>query len=92
MAAITALSLVPRPFAADPVPAAWFDYAIRPAHGKWEIRVGDSGRRFVYASLEDAANVALGAAKLHWATRREPCGATLHMGAGRVRTLVSFGG
>jgi hypothetical protein len=77
----------PRP----PLPGARFEYAVRPAHGKWEIRIGDSGRRFVYATLEDAAVVALGAARLHWATRREPCGATLQGNEGRVRTLARFG-
>jgi hypothetical protein len=69
-----------------------FDYAVRPACGKWEIRVGDSGTRFVYATLEDAAAVAQGAARLHWATRREPCGVTLQENEDDdVRTLVRFG-
>jgi hypothetical protein len=70
---------------------ARFQYAVRPARGKWEIEVGDSGRRVVYATLEDAATVARGAAKLHWATCRQPCAVTLRIGD-RVRTLVRFGG
>ena len=69
---------------------ACFEYAVRPSCGKWEIRIGDSGTRFVYATREDAAVVAQGAARLHWATRREPCGATLQEDD-HVRTLVRFG-
>lgn len=68
-----------------------FDYAVRPSCGKWEIRIGDSGTCFVYATREDAALVAQGAARLHWATRREPCGATLQEEDDHVRTLVRFG-
>ena len=68
-----------------------FEYVVRPACGKWEIRVGDSGTRFVYDTREDAALVAQGAARLHWATRREPCGATLQEDDEHVRTLVRFG-
>jgi hypothetical protein len=82
------MAIVPTPIAARAT--ARFQYVVRPAHGKWEIEVGDSGRRVVYATLEDAAAVALGAARLHWATCREPCGATLRVGD-RVRTLVRFG-
>jgi hypothetical protein len=70
---------------------AYFEYAVRPSCGKWEIRIGDSGSCFVYATREDATLVAQGAARLHWATRREPCGATLQEEQGHVRTLVRFG-
>ena len=84
MATVTALRRAP-------ANAPRFDYAVRPAGGKWEVRVGNSGTRFVYATQDDAAAVAHGAAKLHWTTRREPCEATLQEGEGHVRTLVRFG-
>ncbi len=89
MTAVTAHSLDAAPRgAAD---GAYFEYGVRPAGGKWEIVVGDSGTRFVHATREDAVLIAQNAARLHWVSRREPCGATLQEDEGHVRTLVRFG-
>jgi hypothetical protein len=66
-------------------------YEVRPSLGKWEVVIGDSGARFVYATRDDAMQVARGAARLHWATRHEPCDATLQDEDGAVCMLARYG-
>jgi hypothetical protein len=51
-----------------------FFYRVRPIGTRWEVLIGSPDSAFVYDTLEEATQVARGAARLHWETRQEPSG------------------
>jgi hypothetical protein len=66
-------------------------YIVRPALGQWEVGFGENGSRFLYAGREEAVEVARGAAKLHWETRREPSAVRLEIPGEAPSDIVCFG-
>jgi hypothetical protein len=66
-------------------------YVVSPAGAQWQVDFGDYGRPFKYPSLEQALQVACGAAKMHWEDRAEPAGARLDLDGGDRRVLATYG-
>jgi hypothetical protein len=67
----------------------WF--VVSPVETQWQVDFGEFGNRYRYPSLEQALQVACGAAKLHWEDRSEPSGARLDMADGERRVLATYG-
>ena len=68
-----------------------FFYVVRPSLGQWEVGFGEHGSRFLYQGMEEAVQVASGAARLHWEQRHEPSGVRLEMPGSEAREVASFG-
>jgi len=68
-----------------------FFYVVRPSLGQWEVGFGENGSRFLYAGMEEAVQVASGAARLHWEQRHEPSGVRLEMPGNEAREVAVFG-
>ena len=68
-----------------------FFYVVRPSLGKWEVSFGEHGSCFLYHGMDEAVQVASGAARLHWEQRMEPSGVRLEIPGHEVQEVVAFG-
>ena len=68
-----------------------FFYRVRPSGTRWEVLIGCPGSAFVYDSLEEATQVARGAARLHWETRHEASGVIVQLADASEHEECRFG-
>ena len=68
-----------------------FFYRVRPNGTRWEVLIGCPNSTFVYDSLEEAKQVARGAAKLHWENRHEPSGVIVQLADASEHEECRFG-
>ena len=68
-----------------------FFYVVRPSLGQWEVGFGEHGSCFLYQGMEEAVQVASGAARLHWEQRNEPSGVRLEIPGESPRNLAAYG-
>jgi hypothetical protein len=66
-------------------------YVVAPHAGRWQVRFGDDGSPFDYASRDEALVVARSAAQLHWEDRGEPSGARLDLPGEPRHVVATFG-
>jgi hypothetical protein len=74
-----------------PCPPQWHCYLVRPSAGQWEVSIGGSATRFLYATLDDAVRIARNAAQQHWQARNAPCCVCVEAPGQALERVATFG-